>query len=171
MYGCSVKTIKLFCKFIIQFRKRVNKLRSFLVVLTISLISFCAFGQVGINTTTPLSTLDINGNLSVKVVSLNGGPAFGATLINDGVYINLTPTPGNLQFYLNDPATTPGRVYILRNITDFETVELYTAGGKRFFNKTTRVGSAVNGPIFLPPNSVGKSIIIVSDGINWTYFD
>lgn len=130
--------------------------------------------QVGINTITPLSTLDVNGNVSLKVLTLNGTNTGGggtATLINDGVYINLTPTPGNRQFYLNDPATTPGRVYILRNITDSETVELYTAGGKRFFNKTTKNGSAVNGPISLPPNSVGKSIIIVSDGINWTYFD
>lgn len=149
----------------------MSQLKIILVLLAMCLLSISSFGQVGINTTAPLSTLDINGNLSVKVVSLNGGPAFGATLINDGVYINLTPTPGNLQFYLDDPATTPGRIYILRNITDFETAELYTAGGKRFFNKTTNVGSAVNDPIFLPPNSVGKSIIIVSDGVNWTYFD
>ena len=149
----------------------MSQLRIVFVLLIMCFFSINSFGQVGINTTTPLSTLDINGNLSVKVVSLNGGPAFGATLINDGVYVNLTPTPGNLQFYLDDPATTPGRIYILRNITDFETAELYTAGGKRFFNKTTNVGSAVNGPIFLPPNSVGKSIIIVSDGVNWTYFD
>lgn len=148
-----------------------SKIYPSFIFLAFLLVSSLSFSQVGINTTNPLSTLDINGNLSVKVVSLNGGPAFGATLINDGVYINLTPTPGNRQFYLNDPATTPGRVYILRNITDSETVELYTAGGKRFFNKTTKNGSAVNAPISLPPNSVGKSIIIVSDGINWTYFD
>lgn len=148
-----------------------SKIYPSFIFLAFLLVSSLSFSQVGINTTNPLSTLDINGNLSVKVVSLNGGPAFGATLINDGVYINLTPTPGNRQFYLNDPATTPGRVYILRNITDSETVELYTAGGKRFFNKTTKNGSAVNGPISLPPNSVRKSIIIVSDGENWTYFD
>lgn len=149
----------------------MSQLKIIFVLVLMCLISKSSFGQVGINTTTPLSTLDINGNLSVKVVSLNGGPSLGATLINDGVYVNLIPTPGNLQFYLNDPATTPGRIYILRNITDFETAELYTAGGKRFFNKTTNAGSAVNGPIFLPPNSVGKSIIIVSDGVNWTYFN
>lgn len=148
-----------------------SKIYPSFIFLAFLLVSSLSFSQVGINTTNPLSTLDINGNLSVKVVSLNGGPPLGATLINDGVYINLTPTSGNREFYLNDPATTPGRVYILRNITDSETVELYTAGGKRFFNKTKNVGSAVNGPISLPPNSVGKSIIIVSDGINWTYFD
>ena len=117
-----------------------SKIYPSFIFLAFLFVSSFSFSQVGINTTNPLSTLDINGNLSVKVVSLNGGPAFGATLINDGVYINLTPTTGNRQFYLNDPATTPGRVYILRNITDSETAELYTAGGKRFFNKNTKKG-------------------------------
>ena len=148
------------------------------------------YSQVGINTSTPLSTLDINGNLSVKVVNLNGGPSGSATLINDGVYMSLTPTAGNVEFYLNDPSTIPGRVYILRNISDTETAVLYTAGGKRFFAKNTNVGSAPNGPISLVPNApaasvcnnntssntdvnqvISKSIILVSDGLNWTYFN
>ena len=99
--------------------------------------------------------LDLNGNLSVKTVGIPtafvGGPAGSATLIDDGVYISLTPiSPNNLQFYLNDPATVPGRIYILRNITDFDTAELYTAGGKRFFHKGSNVGSVVGNPIFLP---------------------
>ncbi len=58
---------------------------------------------VGIGTTEPKSTLDINGNLSVKVVDLNGGPSGNATRIDDGVYINLTPTSGNPEFILPDP--------------------------------------------------------------------
>lgn len=41
-----------------------------------------AFSQVGINTSNPVSTLDINGNLSVKHVALTG--AGSATNINDG---------------------------------------------------------------------------------------
>lgn len=135
-----------------------------------------SFSQVGINTTTPISTLDLNGNLSVKtigiVVPFIGGPSGSATLIDDGVYISLTPVPpNNIQFYLNDPATLPGRVYIIRNITDFDTAELYTAGGKLFFHKGSNVGSTIGNPIYLPPNSTGKSIIIISDGANWTYFD
>ena len=40
------------------------------------------------------------GNLSLKVVSLNGGPMGAATTINDGTYINLLPTTGNLEFIL-----------------------------------------------------------------------
>ena len=135
-----------------------------------------SFSQVGINTTVPLSTLDVNGNLSVKTIGiatpLIGGPSGGATLIDDGVYVSLTPVPpNNIQFYLNDPATLPGRVYIIRNITDFDTADFDTAGGKRFFHKGSNVGSTVGDPIYLPPNSTGKSIIIISDGANWTYFE
>ena len=112
--------------------------------------SYKGFCQVGINTTTPISTLDLNGNLSVKTIGITtpllGGPSGGATLIDDGVYI-------------------------LKNITNFDTAKLYTAGGKRFFHKSSNVGSAIGAPIYLPPNSAGKSIIIISDGANWTYFD
>ncbi len=54
-------------------------------ILKISLLIFLFtfqsnFCQVGINTLLPLSTLDINGNLSLKVLSLNGEPGGSATL-------------------------------------------------------------------------------------------
>jgi hypothetical protein len=90
------------------------------------------FAQVGIGTIAPKSTLDINGNLSVKVVNLNGGPGGSATPINDGVYISLTPTVGNLEFLLPNATAVPGRVYILRNVTDFETAQIYSLGGLFF---------------------------------------
>lgn len=131
--------------------------------------------QVGINTDNPLSTLDINGTLSVKTigipVALTGGGAGFATAIDDGVYISLTPVSGATEFYLPDPVSVPGRVYILRNISDTENATLYTAGGKRFFPKNSSSGSAPFGPVILPTNSTGKTMIVVSDGANWTYFD
>lgn len=164
MYGCSVKTIKLFCKFIIQFRKRVNKLRSFLVVLTISLISFCAFGQVGINTTTPLSMLDINGNLSVKTVTLTGSTT--PTLINDGVYISVRPMATNQEFRLPNAANFPGRVYVLRNIQNFNTARLTSSGGL-LFPKSSTTGST---DVYMSEGN-NRSLIVISDGINWTYFN
>lgn len=132
---------------------------------------FCICGissaQVGINTDTPLSTLDINGNLSVKTLVLNGGPAFGATPINDGVYISLVPTSGNVEFILPDPASVPGRMYFLRNISDFHTAQVYTHGGKLIFPKNSKVG--VN-PLNMPTAGDTTSVILVSDGMNWTYY-
>ncbi|TDP59925.1 hypothetical protein [Flavobacterium dankookense] len=157
----------------------MNKLK-FLLILV---VAFCAtdfgFAQVGINTTTPLSTLDINGNLNVKEIGiinsnvsgsavLNGGPSGAATAINDGVYISLTPTMGNVEFILPNAVNVPGRIYILRNISDTVTAQLYTFGGL-FFSKGSNMNTA--SPLTLPPNAIGKSIIIISDGANWTFFN
>ena len=132
----------------------------------------CAFSQVGINTETPLSMLDINGNLSLKVVNLNGGPGGSATPIDDGIYINLNPTTGNEEFILPNAANVPGRIYIMRNITDNINAEIYSFGGS-FFPGDSRIASAA--PIVMTPDNAGdggdrtKTLIFVSDGINWTY--
>lgn len=139
-----------------------------LIILFSICFSNIAFSQVGINTTTPKSTLDINGNLSLKVLSLNGGPGGSATQISDGVYISLVPSGGAPEFILPNATTVPGRVYFLRNITDFDTAQVYSFGGG-FYSKSSK--DVVVAPLTLPPNSVNKSIIIVSDGINWTFFN
>ena len=66
--------------------------------------STCIFAQVGIDTDDPQSTLDINGNLSVKVVNLTGNNSGDQTnsgstvVIDDGVYISLLPQPANDTF-------------------------------------------------------------------------
>ena len=146
-----------------------------IIVLVCCFVSLAMYSQtdgVGINTTEPKSTLDINGNLSVKVVSLNGGPGGSATQIDDGVYINLTPTSGNLEFILPDATNFPGRIYILRNISDTEDAQIYSFGGQ-FFSGDSRIATAA--PILMTPDSGGdggdvtKTLIFVSDGSNWTY--
>ena len=73
------------------------------------------FAQVGVGTTEPKSTLDINGNLSVKHIEL--APTDGTLQdIDDGVYISIDPFSSLQQFRLPDATTVPGRIYILRNI-------------------------------------------------------
>lgn len=135
-------------------------------------VAFCGFSQVGINTETPLSMLDINGNLSLKVVTLNGGPVGAATPINDGIYINLNPTAGNLEFILPNASNVPGRIYIMRNITDNFDAEIYSFGGG-FFRGDSRISSTA--PIRMTPDNAGdggdrtKTLIFISDGTNWTY--
>jgi len=130
------------------------------------------FSQVGIATATPKSMLDINGNVSYKVVSLNGGPGGAATPIDDGYYINLTPTAGNVEFILPDATLFPGRMYVLRNITNSETAIVYSFGGT-FFAGDNRISE---GSISLVPgdgnasNSFpSKTLTVISDGVNWTY--
>jgi hypothetical protein len=145
-------------------------------IKTLFFIGFCFFSfqlwaQVGINTTTPLSTLDINGNLSVKTLGIpttfNGGPGGSATPIIDGVYISLMPgSSGFDQFYIPQASTVPGRIYILRNISDSINALIYTPSGD-FYAKDS--STLTPQPLIMPFNAVMKTVILVSDGINWTY--
>jgi hypothetical protein len=129
------------------------------ISLPIILFAFQSnFCQVGINTLLPLSTLDINGNLSIKVLSLNGAPGGSATLIMDGVYISLNPTSGNQEFYVEEPSVVPERVNILRNTNDFNSALIYTSGGKKFFPKNSTTGTAPNEPLVLNSNAIRQTV-------------
>ncbi|WP_243471459.1 hypothetical protein [Winogradskyella sp. MH6] len=130
--------------------------------------STCIYAQVGINTDNPQSTLDINGNLSVKHVGLV--PTDGTLQdIDDGVYISIDPFVSGQQFRLPDATTVPGRIYILRNIDNSDDASIVTQGvGVEFFagnNSTTGTTSVtLNGA-----NVTTKTLIFISDGSNWTY--
>ena len=132
-------------------------------------VKFSVFSQVGINTTTPMSTLDINGNLSLKTVTLNGnGTGNGgiAVLIDDGVYISLNPLATDDKFQLPNPTLFPGRVYIIRNIQNGVTAQLITTTNL-LFPKNSTVGSS---QIYMYEGNL-RTIIVISDGQNWTYMN
>ncbi|WP_353779716.1 hypothetical protein [Winogradskyella sp. 3972H.M.0a.05] len=150
------------------------------------IICFClsttVYSQVGIGTTDPQSTLDIYGNLSLKVVGYNGGPGGSATVIDDGIYLNLTPTAGNVEFILPDATTVPGRIYIMRNVSDNQTAVIYTFGGNatpgagvEFFPGDSRISLGPFGSVSMTPDTAGdggdrtKTLVFISDGSNWTY--
>lgn len=161
----------------------MNKATRIIFLITAFYASSNCFAQVGVNTTTPLSTLDINGNLSVKeigIINANvtssavfvGGNTNVAKQINDGVYISLTPVArsGNdgPEFILPNAVDVPGRIYILRNISFTENAQIYTFGGLLFAKDSS---SATTLPLIMPTNSALKTIIVISDGLNWTYFN
>ncbi|REG89790.1 hypothetical protein [Winogradskyella sediminis] len=156
-------------------------MKSIIIAIFILFIN-TAFAQVGINTTDPKSTLDINGNLSVKVVEYNGGPGWAATPIDDGVYINLVPTASNVEFILPDASLVPGRIYILRNISDAENAVIYTFGadatsgaGVEFYRGDGRNSQGPLGSVIMTADidnnggDITKTLIFISDGANWTY--
>ncbi len=126
------------------------------------------FAQVGINTTDPQSTLDINGTLSVKHTKLE---PTDATLqdIDDGVYFSIDPFSSGQQFRLPDATAYPGRIYILRNIDNSNDASIITLGtGVEFFagnNSTTGTTSVT----LSGSNITTKTLIFISDGENWTY--
>ena len=146
-------------------------MKNIIILITLILCTNNVFSQVGIGTTDPKSTLDINGNLSLKVLSLNGGPSGTATLIDDGVYINLTPTASNADFELPNPTIVPGRIYVLRNVTDAETAYILTQGtGVLFFSGDSTNGTGVvNMTTSVGGGNDAKTLILISDGSNWTY--
>ncbi|RKS01194.1 hypothetical protein C8C84_0838 [Flavobacterium sp. 102] len=135
-----------------------------LILITALFAVNFGLAQVGINTSNPLSTLDINGNLSVKTISLTGSGS--ATLISDGVYISIAPQATDQEFRLPSAVVFPGRVYIIRNIQNSITAKLTSAVGL-LFPKGSTVGST---EIYMFEGSK-RSIIVISDGANWTYFD
>lgn len=136
-----------------------------IIVLVVSKIN----AQVGINTITPLSTLDINGNVSLKVMTLNGtntGGGGAATLINDGVYISVRPLAADDKFQLPDPTLFPGRIYIIRNIQNSVTAQLTTTSGM-LFPKNSTTGSS---NLYMHEGNL-RTVIVISDGFNWTYMN
>jgi hypothetical protein len=155
----------------------MNKLKLALILIAATCGVDSGLAQVGINTTTPLSTLDINGNLNIKEIGIanvnvagsgafNGGPAGSATQIDDGVYISLTPTAGSDEFILPNAVNVPGRIYILRNISNSVNAKIYTFGGGFYAKDSSTVTGA---PLNMPFNAILKTVIVISDGVNWTY--
>jgi|SRR6218665_345511 len=155
----------------------MNLLKLVLILITALCAVNSGWAQVGINTTTPLSTLDINGNLNVKEIGLinanvagsatfYGGASGSATPINDGVYISLTPTGGSDEFILPNAVSVPGRIYVLRNISNSVNARIYTFGGGLYAKDSSTVTGV---PLTMPFNSLQKTIIVISDGANWTY--
>jgi len=147
-------------------------MRVFRVIISGLLLGFASLqlqAQVGINTTNPLSTLDINGNLSVKTVTLTGngsGNGGAAIPINDGVYISVVPQATDDKFQLPSPVAFPGRVYVIRNIQNSVTAQLTTTAGM-FFPKNSTVGT---NQVYMFEGS-NRTVIVISDGLNWTFIN
>ena len=135
-----------------------------MILITALLSVNFGLAQVGINTSNPLSTLDINGNLSVKTITLVGSGS--ATDISDGVYISVNPQATDQEFRLPSAVAFPGRVYIIRNINNTTTAMLTSAAGL-LFPKGSTTGST---QIYMYEGN-SRSVIVISDGSNWTYFD
>ncbi len=159
--------------------RKKNFLNHSTALIVLLFISGNGFSQIGINTITPLSTLDINGNLTLKEVGvvnanlagsaiLNGGPFANKTQINDGVYISITPSGSNNDFELPNAVNVPGRIYIVRNISTTNYAYIYTAGGGLFAKNSIGV---TNQPLEMQHTGFRKTLFFISDGLNWTYFE
>lgn len=149
------------------------------LLLIAILCGYSASGQIGINTTMPISTLDANGNVSFGVRQIGNGGTDQASAVpiddiaNDdvGYIIGLNPSPGNTTYLLPDAQLLPGRTYILRNNSASETLIIYTENDVNIeIIRNNEIGNATN-PSTITMNNTGntKTIYVYSDGFNWMY--
>ena len=147
-----------------------------LILISLIFIFNLSFGQVGIGTVTPLSTLDINGNVSFKVVNLDGRNFSNKTQISDGFYLNLRPNNGapnnGNDFELPNAALVPGRMYVLRNVQNCDDAYVYSKAPSLMFAGNSRTASSQPITMGADCGNTGaqtKTLMFISDGVNWTY--
>jgi len=112
-------------------------------------------GKIGINTETPLSTLEINGSLAAKIRTMSTG-----TIENNDHTILVT---GDITVP-QAAATNKGRVYHLVKGNSSGSMHNIT-----FTNNSLYIpGEATNsGSYGLSGNDLGRGIIVQSDGTSW----
>jgi hypothetical protein len=127
-------------------------------------------GKIGISTTAPSSTLQVSGTLAVDVsMNVTGGTSFGSPVIltTQKSYIGLSPTATNNYYQLPLAPTCSGRIYYIRNNDNSQTAFLVSVTGSLICPGNSNCLSA--GSTFsMPAAASGKTVMCVSDGINWT---
>lgn len=108
-------------------------------------------GDVGIGTTSPASTLDVNGSMGLKVNTI----ASGITL--DQTYNVILCNTGPYTVTLPPAASNTGRVYLIKNI-DSECDDITIDG-----NST----ETIDGSATYVLDSYNNVVRIISDGSNW----
>ncbi|MBP6730472.1 MAG: hypothetical protein KA149_00345 [Chitinophagales bacterium] len=123
-------------------------------------------GNVGIETTTPNSSLQINGTFASK----SGNSASSITTAGNGValdnsyFIELNAVVANARFKLPAANTCGGRMYMLFNASGNAAI-IESAGGTFFGGNGTSGTTTFN----MPAVSVGRFVHAVSDGNNWLW--
>ncbi|RTQ45249.1 hypothetical protein EJV47_25565 [Hymenobacter gummosus] len=125
-------------------------------------------GNVGIGTSTPSSTLQVNGSLAVKVTTGLAGNSAG-TLLGDAGYVGLSPAAGADYYLLPRAQDVPGRLYYLRNNSGNAPAYIsVSASGGGIFDGASNA-PANNNVYQLNATGSTKTITVISDGTNWTF--
>ncbi len=94
-----------------------------------------------------------------------GASGSPVSLLNYKSYLGLSPADNTNNYYqLPSPVTYPGRMYIIRNNSPSFNANLTTAAGSLYSGNSSGAYSTY----VLNFNSSGKTIMVISDGSNWT---
>lgn len=141
LYNFSI--FRLNCLIFVNIAIKKNMKR----ILSLFLLLFCTSvsSQVGIGTTSPLSTLDVNGSLSASIFTTTGN------LTLDDTHHTIVLS-GNHNITLPAANTCNGRMYVIKNpTTNIPTVSSY-------LDLTGTVSTIINSE---------TTISLQSDGTNW----
>ena len=131
-------------------------------------------GDVGISTTTPASTLDIQGSMGLKVTTITSATTLdqnhNVVLCNTGAYtVTLPPAASNT-----------GRVYFIKNIdsdcdditidgNSTETIDGSETYVLDSYNNVVRIISDGSNWFIINENTVACSAFTCGTGVTWTY--
>lgn len=114
----------------------------------------------------PHSTLTVEGTVAVGVSSnIAGGTSLNPVMLTtQGSYVSLAPDLNTEHYELPNAANYVGRIFYFRNISSTTDAILLTT-----INTICPGNSSTCGPSYtLPANANGKTVIVISDGANWT---
>ncbi|MBL0055978.1 MAG: hypothetical protein IPP31_07215 [Chitinophagaceae bacterium] len=134
-------------------------------------VLFKSDGTVGIGTTvgaSPNSTLQVDGTIAIGVsMSISGGTIITPGLITtQKSYLGLSPAGGTDYYQLPSPVTSAGRIYYIRNNDNAVSAWVGTVAGLICPGN----GNCLAFGSYYELQATGgvKTIIAISDGVNWT---
>lgn len=122
---------------------------------------------IGIDPTvrTANTKLEVNGVISSTPQTLT---ANGSNITSTVVSVN--PAANDDDFFLPNPASSPGAIIFVRNISNTNTAEIKTSAGTII--NASNVGGVSNFFMVGLDNNAAKTktVMFISDGVNWTAF-